>query len=227
MSIYCAPLFDLFLHIYRAVFCHGLFKNKDRSAKTFNSRYHYIHDDLSLNNSVIIYISSTPMSLIKRILPISKICFFPWHQQWRKMKNKTMRQTWWLHFSISKLPIHQKQCVGSISVWSLHLVHVYAILGHVPNAETLWKDVICWHNGYSNKPTLFLGGNHCSTNSTVDIMNRLPNCYKCFSYFFFSSFQNHGLDFNQTWVLIESLLLVFDLCIVYRILITHLADFGR
>jgi len=70
MSIYCDPLFDLFLHTYKAVFSHGLFKNKDRrSAKTFNSRYHYIHDDLSLNNSVIIYISSTPMSLIKRILP--------------------------------------------------------------------------------------------------------------------------------------------------------------
>ena len=38
-------------------------------ANTFNSRYRYIHDDLSLNNSVIIYISSTHISLIYKIVP--------------------------------------------------------------------------------------------------------------------------------------------------------------
>ena len=149
-----------------------------------------------------------------------------------------MRQTWWLHFSESQLPIHQEQYFSSISVWSLYrnsqLVHLYAILWHVRNAETLWKEVRCWHKGYSNKPTLFLGENHCSKNSTAYITNRLPNCNKSFPCLcIFFSIQNHQQDFDQTWVLVESLVLifsvvcvlfVFDLCIVCQLLITTLVS---
>jgi hypothetical protein len=61
MDKYCAPLFiaSTLLHIYKAVFPRGLFKIKIEDHPT-----PLILDDLSLNNSVIIYISSTQMNSI-------------------------------------------------------------------------------------------------------------------------------------------------------------------
>lgn len=98
-------------------------------------------------------------------------------------------------------------------VYISQLVHVHAILGHVPSAETLWKELRCWHTGYYNKPTLFLGGNHCSKISAVDI-SQIINSFHFYA--FSSSFQNHGQDFNQTWVLVGSLLLVFSVfCVLF------------
>lgn len=98
-------------------------------------------------------------------------------------------------------------------VYISQLVHVHAILGHVPSAETLWKELRCWHTGYYNKPTLFLGGNHCSKISAVDI-SQIINSFHFYAFFF--SFQNHGQDFNQTWVLVGSLLLVFSVfCVLF------------
>jgi hypothetical protein len=29
-----------------------------------------------------------------------------WNLQWRKINNKILRQTWWLHFSNNQLPLH-------------------------------------------------------------------------------------------------------------------------
>jgi len=102
------------------------------------------------------------------------------------------------------------------SVYIVHisqLVHVHAILGHVPNAETLWKELRCRHTGYYNKPTLFLGGNHCSKIYTVDISQIINPFYFYVNFF---SFQNHRQDFNQTWVLMGSLLLVFSVfCVLF------------
>ena len=104
-----------------------------------------------------------------------------------------MRQTCWLHFSKSQLPIHQKQYV-SIS----QLVHVHAILGHVPNAYTLWKELRCRHTGYYIKPTLFLGGNHCSIISTVDI-SQIINPFHFYVDFFLSRITNKTLTKLGFW----------------------------
>lgn len=68
-------------------------------------------------------------------------------------------------------------------VYISQLVHVHAILGHVPSAETFWKELRCWHTGYYNKPTLFLGGNHCSKISAVDI-SQIINSFHFYAYFF-------------------------------------------
>jgi hypothetical protein len=98
-------------------------------------------------------------------------------------------------------------------VYISQLLRVYAIQGHVLNADTLWKELRWWHTGYYNKPTLCLGGNHCSKMSTVDI-SQIINPFPFYVDLF--SFQNHWQDFNQTWVLVVSLLLVFSVfCVLF------------
>ena len=54
-----------------------------------------------VRTSYIIYLTSIQISLKLRILPILKSLLLPWNRQWRKIKNKTLRQTWCLHFSKS------------------------------------------------------------------------------------------------------------------------------
>ena len=53
MGTNCAPLFaDLFLYSYEAYFIHGLLrKNEKKLARSFNFKFRYIDDVLSLNNS--------------------------------------------------------------------------------------------------------------------------------------------------------------------------------
>ena len=98
-------------------------------------------------------------------------------------------------------------------VYISQLVHVYAILGHVPNADTLWKELRCWHTGHYSKPTLFLGGNHCSKMSMVDI-SQIINPFPFYVDLF--SFQNHRQDFSKTWGLVVSMLLVLSVfCVLF------------
>ena len=53
MGTNCAPLLaDLFLYSYEVDFMQGLLKkNEKKLARSFNIKFHYIDDGLSLNNS--------------------------------------------------------------------------------------------------------------------------------------------------------------------------------
>jgi hypothetical protein len=64
------------------------------------------------------------------------------------------------------------------------------------------KELRCWHTGYYNKPTLFLGGNHCSKISAVDI-SQIINPFHFYAYFFSLTFRkvkpsrlSHSFVFN-------------------------------
>ena len=62
-------------------------------------------------DSVIICIPSIKWAWSKGYFRYSNVCFlpspWPWNRQRRNIKNKTLRQTWWLHFSNSQHPFHQ------------------------------------------------------------------------------------------------------------------------
>jgi len=89
-------------------FLQGLIKNKDRKlAQTFNSSFRYIDCcHWTIRDSVIIYIHRIiQMNLKLRILLMLKSLLLTFLR--RKIKNKTPRQTQWLHFSNSQLLLHQ------------------------------------------------------------------------------------------------------------------------
>ena len=70
-----------------------------------------------------------------------------------KLKSKTLRQTWWLHFPNSQLPFYQ--------------YGVY-ISKRIRSALIFWTGLSCRGKGYSNKATLVLGwNNHYKNYSTV------------------------------------------------------------
>ena len=99
------------------------------------------------------------MSLELRAIPILKACFlpWPWNRQRRKIKNKTVRQTRWLHLSNSQLSpgaiFHHLQRM------KLTFHNSYVILELVPSTMIFWTELSCWRWSYSNKATLLLGCN--------------------------------------------------------------------
>ena len=175
----CSSIHYLFLYTYKVVFSHGLFKNKDRrSANTFNSRWSvteqfgdYLHviypNELDIKDT-----TDTPKSV--SVLVISN--------RGRLLKTKLCDK----RVGFTFLKVNSPFIRSNVSI--SQLVHVHAILGHVPNAYTLWKELRCRHTGYYIKPTLFLDGNHCSIISTVDI-SQIINPFHVYVDFF--SFQNH------------------------------------
>jgi hypothetical protein len=160
---YCAPLFIVSILLH-AVFSDGLFKNKDsRSANTFNSRWSvpeqfggYLH---------IIY----PNELDIKDNPKS-VSFHDISNRGRLKTKLYDKRDGFIFLKVNSPFIIRNMLAASVYiVYISQLVHVYAILGHVANADTLWKELIRWQTGCYSKPTLFVGGNHCSKMSMVDI----------------------------------------------------------
>ena len=126
-----------------------------------------------------------------------------------------MRQTWWLHFSKSQLPIHHKEYVSSISVYSLHFTTRTCVRYtrtcsqcryFMERAQTLTHRLLLqaylvrrWKSLQQN-----VYGWHLSN-------------YKSFPFYLdLFSFQNHGQDFSKTWGLVVSMLLVFSVfCVLF------------
>ena len=178
---YCAPLFIVYtlLHTYKAVFSDGLFKNKDRrSANTFNSRWSvteqfggYLH---------IIY----PNELDIKDNPQS-VSFHDISNRGRSNTKLCDKRDGFTFLKVNSPFIKSNMLAASVNiVYISQLVHVCAILGHVPNVDTLWEELRRWHTGYNSKPTLFLGGNHCSKISAVDI-SQIINSFHFYAFFFF------------------------------------------
>jgi len=72
-------------------------------------RWYSVTEQLSIRWLSISHLSKSFLKL--RILLILKSLLLPWPSPWnrqrRKIKNKTLRQTRWLHFSNSQIPFHQ------------------------------------------------------------------------------------------------------------------------
>ena len=89
----------------------GLLDNKDRKlAQTLNSNFRYINDVLSLNNAWFgdcLHLSYPNELEVKDTTELPRGCIWPWYRQRRKLKNKTLRQTRWLHFPNTQFPFHK------------------------------------------------------------------------------------------------------------------------
>ena len=112
----------MFLHAYEADFLQWLLINKDtklaQTAISMTSCHRTIFDN------------QTSAAYSDLYLEID-------HQG--RFKSKTLRPTWWLHFSNSQLPIQQHQRME----YTFH--SSYVILLFVPNAVVSWTDLSCWH----------------------------------------------------------------------------------
>ena len=102
----CAPLLaDFLLHAYGADFRKELCKNKDRELdQTFNSSFRFYRCHYTISD-LLIYVSHL----------LTWIKGYYWHSKsdsdlyleidnGGRFKNKTVRQTWWLHFFKSQHP---------------------------------------------------------------------------------------------------------------------------
>ena len=79
-----------------------------------------------------------------------------WYRQQMKIKIKTLRQTWWLHFSNSHLPCHKKHHQRIEFTFN----NSYAIVRLVPCTVYFRTEVSCWRESYSSKATLLLSWSH-------------------------------------------------------------------
>ena len=151
-----------YLHAYEVAVLQWLLRNKERIlAHILNSGFRYIDDVLSLNNN---YIESIQMIVKLRILLILKSLLrtFTLKSTTKKIKNQTLRQTWWFHFSNSHIPLHHL-CI------ELTFHSSYVILECVLSTFIFWTELYCLHKSYSNKATLLLGWSNRYKQSTVVI----------------------------------------------------------
>jgi len=122
---YAPLLADLFLHANGAEYLQVLLKNTEKKTspdlklQISKHRWCSVTDQCSIVWLSAYHLSTWPYR--KGHCWHSKVWFLPWPSHWnrqrRKMKIKTLPQTWSLHFSHSQLPFYQ---LHYSSVWSLH-----------------------------------------------------------------------------------------------------------
>ena len=151
MRINCAPLLaELFL---QADFLFGLQWNKDRKlTQTFNFSFRYIDDVLLLNNSrfcdyvLLVYQDGLERKDATEIQKsASYIDIHLVIADRGRLKNKTLRQTWWLPFSNGQLPSSNIPAAPAYGDYISQLIRYSRV------SEQCWTKISCWRKSYSNK----------------------------------------------------------------------------
>ena len=87
---------------------------------------------------------------------------------------KTLRQTWWLHFSYSKLlKIYFSSNIPAASTSSVYISQLSGLCSMQWCQMIVWTELSCWCNTYSSKTRLLLGWNYRYRKYMVVITNEL------------------------------------------------------